>query len=96
MPFYAKQANFRLRGAPTPLYSVYTLQTVVPPKLNFAIAGTKFALSWTIPSTNFTLQQSSDLKSWINVTNVPVLNLTNLQDQVFLTLTNANRFFRMK
>lgn len=54
-----------------------------------------FQLSWLIPSTNFVLQQSSDLASWSDVTNVPVLNLTNLQNQVSLPLSTDNSFYRL-
>jgi hypothetical protein len=53
-------------------------------------------LSWLIPSTNFVLQQSPDLSSWSDVTNVPVLNLTNLQNQVTLPLSADSSFYRLK
>jgi hypothetical protein len=53
--------------------------------------------SWTVPSTNFELQQNLDLSTanWTALTNVPVLNLTNLQEQVSLPATNGNGFFRL-
>jgi photosystem II stability/assembly factor-like uncharacterized protein len=54
-----------------------------------------YQISWTIPSTNFVLQQSSDLSNWSAVTNVPVLNLTNLQNQVTLPLSAGSSFFRL-
>ena len=55
-------------------------------------------LSWTIPSTNFVLQQNSNLATtnWTDVTNTPVLNLTNLQTQVTLPLPVGNSFYRLK
>jgi len=53
-------------------------------------------LSWTIPSTNFTLEQSPDLNNWSTVTNPPVLNFTNLQNQVVLPASNGSAFFRLK
>jgi len=53
-------------------------------------------LAWTVPSTNFGLQQSADLTSWADVTNPPVLNLTNLQNQVTLAPSNSSRFYRLK
>ena len=55
------------------------------------------AFSWTVPSTNFVLQQNSDLsiEGWTTVTNLPVLNLTNLQEEVGLSPANGNSFFRL-
>jgi hypothetical protein len=55
------------------------------------------AFSWTVPSTNFVLQQNSDLNttSWTTVTNLPVLNLTNLQEEVGVSPANGSSFFRL-
>jgi hypothetical protein len=54
-------------------------------------------LSWIIPSTNFVLQQNSDLNTtnWITITKTPKLNLTNLQNQVFLSSNGSNNFYRL-
>ncbi len=54
-------------------------------------------LSWTIPSTNFALQQNSDLNTtnWITVTKAPKFNLTNLQNQVTISLSPSNTFYRL-
>jgi len=52
--------------------------------------------SWTVPSTNFVVQQSPDLASWTDVTNAPVLNLTNLQNEVTLPPAGSSGFFRLK
>jgi hypothetical protein len=43
------------------------------------------------------LQETPDLTSgsWTTVTNVPALNLTNLQDQISLSATNSGGFFRL-
>ena len=75
---------------------IYTLQTMPSPQLNLASSNTNLALSWTIPSTNFMLQQSADLISWAGVTNTPMLNLTNLQNQVTLAPSNRSGFYRLK
>ena len=75
---------------------VYTLQTKPSPQLSLAPKNTNVALSWLIPSTNFVLQQSSDLTSWADVTNAPALNLTNLQNQVTVSVSNACSFYRLK
>jgi hypothetical protein len=54
------------------------------------------AISWMIPSMGFTLQQSPDLSNWTDMTNVPVLNFTNLENQVALPSPVGNSFFRLK
>jgi hypothetical protein len=64
--------------------------------MNITPANGSFKLSWLIPSTNFVMQQSSDLSSWSDVTNAPVLNLTNLQNEIILPPTNSSSFFRLK
>jgi len=78
------------------LGNIYTLQTTPSPQLNIAPLSNNFALSWIIPSTNFVLQQSSDLASWVDVTNTPALNLTNLQNKVTLSPSNSSGFYRLK
>jgi hypothetical protein len=77
---------------------IYTLESTPTPQLNSTLINGNLALSWLIPSTNFVVQQNSDLTTanWSGVTNVPVLNLTNLQYQVALPATAGNAFFRLK
>lgn len=75
---------------------IWTGQTTPSPKLNLTPSPTNVTLAWTVPSTNFGLQQSADLTSWADVTNPPVLNLTNLQNQVTLAPSNSSRFYRLK
>jgi hypothetical protein len=75
---------------------IWISQTVSLPQLNFTPTNGSFKLSWLIPSTNFVMQQSSDLATWSNVTNAPVLNLTNLQNEVILPMTNNSGFYRLK
>jgi photosystem II stability/assembly factor-like uncharacterized protein len=78
------------------LGGIYTLQTTPSPQLNLTPTNGSFKLSWLIPSTNFVMQQSSNLASWSNVTNTPVLNLTNLQNEVILSPTSSSGFYRLK
>ena len=73
----------------------YMSQTVYAPQLNISPVSNNLALSWIIPSTNFVLQQSADLISWVDLTNTPALNLTNLQNEVTLSPTNSVGFFRL-
>jgi hypothetical protein len=75
---------------------IWTSQTMPSPQLNLTPSPTNLTLAWTVPSTNFVLQQSTDLVSWSVVTNPPVLNLTNLQNQVTLATSNASGFYRLK
>ena len=67
------------------------------PQLNVAATNNNLAFSWIVPSTNFVLQQNPDLTmaNWATVTNVPVLNLSNLQQQVSLAPSNNAGFYRL-
>jgi hypothetical protein len=53
-------------------------------------------VAWPSWATNFMLQQSADLVSWADVTNAPAPNLTNLQNQVTLSVSNRSGFYRLK
>jgi hypothetical protein len=77
---------------------VWTGQLNPSGNLNISqVASSNVMISWLVPSTNFVLQQNSDLTTtqWIYVTNVPVLNLTNLQNQVMLPLPASTTFYRL-
>jgi hypothetical protein len=55
-------------------------------------------ISWLVPSTSFLLQQSSsvDSSNWVDVTNQPTLNLTNLHNEATLSLSSGNVFYRLR
>ena len=74
---------------------IYTLQSIHPPSMYIAPTNGILALSWLAPSTNFVLQQSGDLNSWTEIADAPTLNLTSLQDEVFLPPTNGGGFYRL-
>jgi hypothetical protein len=77
---------------------VWTSQLNPSPNLNISrIAPSNVMVSWLVPSTNFVLQRNLDLTTtqWANVTNPPVLNLTNLQNQVALPLPAGSVFYRL-
>jgi hypothetical protein len=61
------------------------------------VASSNVMISWLVPSTNFVLQENSDLTTtqWMDVTNMPILNLTNLQNQVMLPSPAGSVFFRL-
>jgi hypothetical protein len=77
---------------------IWTSQTAPAPFLNIMMTNGNLTLSWIDPSANFILQQISDLTTtnWTGVTNMPALNLTNLQNDVTLPLPISNTFYRLK
>jgi hypothetical protein len=77
---------------------IYTMRTTPRPLLNIAPSSGNAVIAWTIPSMDFVLQQNSDLTAtnWTDVATPPVLNLTNLQNQVMASPTNGNSFYRLK
>jgi hypothetical protein len=76
---------------------IYTCQNTPAPQLGVAPAGTNIVVSWIVPSMNFVLQQNSGLAStnWADVPAAPVLNLTNLQNQVTLPASAGGAFYRL-
>jgi hypothetical protein len=77
---------------------IYTSYSTPSPVLNITAPTGNVGLSWIVPSTNFVLQQNLDLTTtnWADVTNPPVLNLTNLQNEIILSPTNSSGFYRLK
>ena len=75
--------------------TIWVSQTTPTPKLNLTPSSNNLIFSWIIPSTNFVMQQSSNLTSWEDLTIAPVLNLTNLQNQVILSPSNSIGFYRL-
>jgi hypothetical protein len=75
--------------------AIYTSQSIQSPLVNLTPANGYLTLSWLVPSTSFVLEQSPDLINWQEVTNPPVLDLNNLQDEVVLSPTNNNGFYRL-
>jgi photosystem II stability/assembly factor-like uncharacterized protein len=66
------------------------------PTLNITSLDDGVRISWTVPSTNFVLQQCSDLSGgWVSVSSTPTLDMTNLQEEVVLTKLAAQSFFRL-
>lgn len=76
--------------------AIYNSQSIPSPWMTLTPADGNLMLSWLVPSTNFVLEQSSDLINWLDVTNTPVLNLNNLLDEVVLSPTNNVGFYRLK
>ena len=64
--------------------------------MNINSTNDSLKLTWLVPSTNFVMQQSSDLQNWAAMTNQLVLNLTNLQNEVIFPPPGSNVFYRLK
>jgi len=79
-------------------WQIYTSASSPTPWLKPALSGGNLVLSWTVPSTSLVLQQNPDLATgnWTDVPGVAALNLTTLQYQVAVALTNARNFYRLE
>lgn len=77
--------------------AIWAFQSSSTPQLNLASSSNGMAFSWIVPSSNFVLQQNSDLATtdWVTLTNTPTLNLSNLNNEVVLSPTNRSGFFRL-
>jgi hypothetical protein len=94
----ADGAKWVAAGTSYPQGGIYISQSTSSPLLSLTPSGGNGLLSWVIPSMSFGLEQS-DLTStnWTDLTNQPpVLNLTNLQDEVTVPFTNEKSFYRLK
>jgi hypothetical protein len=68
----------------------------LPPPLTVVPSASQLTLSWPAPSTQYTLQQTSDLSdtSWLSVTNA--ITVTNYRNQVILAPpATGNAFYRL-
>jgi hypothetical protein len=76
----------------------YAFSLGANPLLSIGLSGADPRVSWLVPSAGFALQQNSDLSSanWLDVTNQPTLNFTNLHYEVTFPQTSGNAFYRLK
>jgi len=72
-------------------------QVTPSPQLNIQPINSGLAVSWLTPSTNFVLQQNLDLgtTNWIALTNHPILNFTNLYQEVGVPEPTNKVFYRL-
>lgn len=77
---------------------IATYQTTQRPLLNIRSAGGRLTLSWLAPSTSASLQRSVEAgaANWETLTNVPILNLSNLQSEVVLPASGDRGFYRLR
>ena len=76
---------------------IWTVQTKPTPRLNLLVSASSFTFSWTVPSINFVLQQNLDLTTtnWVTLTNSPVVNFANLNNELNFSLSNGSGFYRL-
>jgi hypothetical protein len=93
----ASSADGNMLAATVSGGGIWIGRTGAAPQLNVGFSGSNCMLSWTVASTNLVLQQSADLlgDNWVTLTDLPSLNLTNLQEQLTITPTNGSGFFRL-
>src|ERR1035437_5719691 len=75
---------------------IWISQITPTPRMSITSTSDNLKVSWLVPSTNLVIQQSLDLSSWTDMTDTPLLNLTNLQNEVILSPTGSSVFFRLK
>ena len=82
----------------TKLVAVVNGGGIYMPMLGISLSSSGVVLSWPTNSINFALQQNVDLSqtNWVDVTNLPTLNLTNLQYELTMPATNGWGFYRLK
>jgi hypothetical protein len=75
-----------------------SLRLAAPLVLSIKLTNLGPLLSWLLPSTSFTLQQSPDLNSgnWLDVTNQPRFIFSTLHQGVHLPVSAESAFYRLK
>lgn len=72
----------------------------VPPSPQLSIGRSRGGplLSWLLPASPFVMQQSSSLDAigWVDVSNQPSLNFTNLHQELTLSISSSNAFYRLR
>jgi hypothetical protein len=76
---------------------LFRSRSMPAPALGLVRKASALVLSWIVPSANFVLQQNSDLSptNWVDVTSTPVLNRTNLQNELMLFPSDHSGFYRL-
>ena len=101
-PYYSSAASadgkkLFTMGSTSNQGDLYVMQFTPAPQLNLAISGKNLALSWLVSSTKRVLQRNVDLTStnWLTLTNTPVLNSTNLRQEVILSPAGSSGYYRL-
>ncbi len=77
---------------------IYAMQSLSQPALSLTTSGGGLQLSWLIPSTQFFLEQTSDLTAtqWLSVGAAPALDYNQLHNRVILPLPSRPTFYRLR
>ena len=76
---------------------IWAQRNIWPPRVQIAGAGNSLDLSWIVPAATFKLQETQELNppAWMDVTNSPTLNSSNLNDEVSLPFRSSG-FYRLQ
>jgi hypothetical protein len=76
---------------------IFFSDSIPSPRLIVSSSFANLLISWIVPSTNLVLQQCSEISTgnWTTLTNLPMLNFSNLHEQLTLSPTNSSGFFRL-
>lgn len=79
------------------IYTLHFSEFTPSPTLTIRPEASQAVVSWPVPSINFVLQKNADLttSNWSDVTPAPILNLTNLQHEVRMSLNVAHNCYRL-
>jgi len=77
--------------------SICTSYSPPKPYLNLETLSSNVVLLWIVPSTNYIVQQNTDLttSNWRKVTNTPTFNSADLRNQMILPAHNRSGFYRL-
>jgi photosystem II stability/assembly factor-like uncharacterized protein len=78
--------------------SIWVRRTAPVPVLALTSSAPGPVLSWVLPSAPFVAQRSDSLQppAWTDLSNAPLLNLTNLQNQLLLPPGNDSGYYRLR
>jgi photosystem II stability/assembly factor-like uncharacterized protein len=75
---------------------IFSFSTAPALHVDFQHSGSTGTLSWVIPSQPYSVQQSPDLSHWTDMTDVPTVNFNMLQNELNVSITGQNNFFRLR
>jgi hypothetical protein len=86
------------QAIPSGTGSIWISRMTSAPPLSITLSQSAVLVSWTIPSTDFVLQRTSDLVTgqWSDVSDAPVVDLSTLQKRVSQPLSPERTFFRLR
>jgi photosystem II stability/assembly factor-like uncharacterized protein len=78
-------------------YAMYALKTTPTPTLDFSQMTEGLSLSWTVPSSDFVLQENSEPSAtgWTDVTAQPKVDPATEQHKVFVPCAGGARYYRL-